>query len=149
MKTNLFIILIVCLSLGQKTFAQENNELNNCHSLEDTLQYLKKEFVESNRFIGKPAEELFQICKTISPLNAIEFGTSPYVDPDGESYLKGVKIRLTTRWSKASRYIVMDVFFEDTHVNIVDFRKNVPVDKIIENTGHFIIKKLDIYIYQI
>lgn len=149
MKKQFFFYLVVCLFIGTSTYAQNTQSLSDCHSLEDTLQYLKKEFVESNRFIGKPAEELFQICKTISPLNAIEFGTSPYVDPDGESYLKGVKIRLTTRWSKASRYIVMDVFFEDTHVNIVDFRKNVPVDKIIENTGHFIIKKLDIYIYQI
>ena len=151
MKTNLLIILIVCLSLGQKAFAQENNGLNNCHFLEDTLQYLKKEFVESNRFIGKPAKELFQAFKSILPTGVSnDIASSPYVDPEGKSYLEGVTFYYDKNWSKKFHtrqpFIVIDIYFEKTNMRIIDFYQNVPPDKAMDYTGHYTVKKIHIYV---
>ena len=133
----MYCLVFFVLIAGQSAFAQTSPALKDCKTLEDSLQYLRKEFVESNRFVGKPAEELYQACKAISPLNGIELETSPYIDPEGKSYLSGVKVRLAEKWTKARRFIVINVYFEDTHVSIMDFRKTVPIDKVFEHTRKY------------
>ena len=112
------------------------------------MQYLKKEFVESDRFVGKPAKELFQELKAISPLDAGAFGTSPYIDPEGESYLRGVKIFCHDKWANVyTPCIVVDVIFEDTGMKIMDFYQNIPQDKVMDYTGDYIIKSISMHVY--
>ena len=148
MRTNLFMIFIACLFFELNAFAQTSPVLKDCKTIEDSLQYLKKEFVESDRFVGKPVKELFQELKVISPLDAGAFGTSPYIDPEGESYLRGVKIFCHDKWANVyTPCIVVDVIFEDTGMKIMDFYQNTPQDKVMDYTGDYIIKSISMHVY--
>ena len=149
----MYCLVFFVLIAGQSAFAQTSPVLKDCKTIEDSLRFLKKEFVESDRFIGEPAKELYQACKAILPIGeVIELASSPYIDPEGKSYLKGVTIYYDKHWAEKfyanQPLIVIDINFEDTHMRIIDFRQNVPIGKILDYTGNYIVKKIDIYIFQ-
>ena len=156
MKSYLYLLGLICLLTGQSAFAQDANTLAECRSLEDSLQYLKKEFVESNRFVGKPAKDVFQALKVTLPIESVHFiQTSPWIDPEGIAYLQGVTIHSDKAWKEkfyaAEPHIVIQVYFGETKQDLWEFRQSIPredyaKERMLDYMEDFIVKKVDIYI---
>lgn len=156
MKKQFFFYLVMCLFIGTSTYAQNTQSLSACHSLEDTLQYLKKEFVESNRFVGKPAKELFQAFKNALPIARVYLiETSPWVDPKGYYYIDGITICPDKNWIQkfdaGKPFIRFQVYFEETHKDAWIFKRTIPAEEytyesMLKYMEDFIVKKINIYI---
>lgn len=156
MKKQFFFYLVMCLFIGTSTYAQNTQSLSACHSLEDTLQYLKKEFVESNRFVGKPAKEVFQALKATLPIVSTHcIQTSPWIDPEGIAYLQGVAIYSDKDWKQkvdfGEPFIVIQIYFNSTQKDVWEFEQFIPredytKERMLDYMEDFIIKKVDIYI---
>ena len=150
-----FLSLVLYIGHG-KGDVQNTQSLSDCHSLEDTLQYLKKEFVESGRFVGKPAKEVFQALKATLPIvSAHCIQTSPWIDPEGIAYLQGVTIHSDKSWKRkldvGNPYIVIQVYFEDAQKDVWEFEQSIPredyaKERMLDYMEDFIVKKVDIYI---
>lgn len=69
----MYCLVFFVLIAGQSAFAQTSPALKDCKTLEDSLQYLRKEFVESGRFVGKPAGILFDAYKSLLPVTRAVF----------------------------------------------------------------------------
>ena len=96
MKKNIFTLLftICCLM----SYAQENATAYVYHPLSefgtDTLRFLKTNFErKSDYFKGKPLGEVLKYYKKDLPINIFYSNdTSPYIDPEGKSYIKSFTI---------------------------------------------------------
>lgn len=96
MKKNIFTLLftICCLM----SYAQENATAYVYHPLSefgtDTLRFLKTNFErKSDYFKGKPFGEVLKYYRRDLPVNIFfTNGTSPYIDPDGKSYIKSLTV---------------------------------------------------------
>lgn len=102
-----------------------NNTLDKCKSLEDTLQFLQKEFVESGCFVGKPAGLLFDAYKSLLPVTRAVF-----LKPDssmGLGYipLEGVRLCYSAEGSKAPA-VYLDVYFDDLSEEYYAFHRKIP-----------------------
>ena len=80
------------------SYAQENATAYVYHPLSefgtDTLRFLKTNFErKSDYFKGKPLGEVLKYYRRDLPVNVFfTNGTSPYIDPDGKSYIKSLTV---------------------------------------------------------
>lgn len=156
MKSYLYLLGLICLLTGQSAFAQDANRLAECRSLEDSLQYLKKEFVESGRFVGKPAKEVFQALKATLPIESVHFiQTSPWIDPEGIAYLQGTTIYSDRAWREkldvGEPYIRIQVYFEETKEDLWEFEQSIPreyyaTERMLDYMEDFVVKEVHVYI---
>lgn len=96
MKKNIFTLLLsICFIVS---YAQENTTEYVYHPLSefgtDTLRFLKTNFErKSSYFKGKPFEEVLKYYKKDLSINIFYSNdTSPYIDPEGKSYIKSFTI---------------------------------------------------------
>ena len=158
MVKNLFVALIAFFLLmnGQKIYAQSENPLQRCTSLEDSLSYLKSYFLKGDKFISKPVKNVFRSYENLMPIKYLTtLETSPWIDPKGRSYLQGVslyyydlaELQLANREGRPVIYV--DIYFEDTGITDYDFWQSIPEgdeDAIFENLANYIVKEIKIYI---
>ena len=109
-----------------------NNRLRKCKSLADTLRFLEKEFVESNRFVGKPAGVLFDAYKSMLPITrAFLLKASPDTIANCIP-LGGVRICYNAEGAKAPA-VYMDVYFDNLQEDYYEFQREIPVQNHIGN----------------
>ena len=130
-------------------FAQKSDLLENCMTVEDSAQFIRHILVDNkHNFIGKKADVVFKAYSEYLPVRCtIPCESSPFVDPEGKSYISGVQIYYKDFWTIDAdfdgdvKYFYIHVKLEDTHVD-ADFWRRLPKDdkRHLYHLRNFIVK---------
>ena len=147
-------LLSTCLMVSLK--AQTYHPLEECRN--DTILYLRKNLIEQkNKFIGKHVGNLSPFFKEIVPYRVYSIETSPWIDPEGNSYLKGIEVsfdsdeRLDQLIKTRKTIFTIIIYLEEPWMDVYKFWKEAPEEDRHEweyvRTLNFIIKDLKLYSY--
>ena len=148
MKKALFIITLVCCCLNSSAQEFKYYDLNSVQK--DTTQYLCKNFIEQKSyFINKKFNEFLKYYEKDFSIGCIGIGmTSPYLDPEGKSYVMCVDITWTDSkmWNYIFKYHhnwltrILITFKAPYTVEEEQFYKSVP-DKELTSSAEALLLK--------
>jgi hypothetical protein len=152
-----YAILIFC---GVSTmYPQSNVSLGT--SEQDTIAYMATLYRRRNEFIGQPLSVFIAEYKKYLPINFMGYsGTSPWIDPKGNSYVNNISICYHDWYIMQDRYesrrgnYIFHIEFSNPHVLYIDFSKQFPEgmsysDKVDAISNEYLVKKISFYKSQI
>lgn len=149
MNKKLYSIALWLIFVSLEVFSQNKNPLQDCMTVEDSAQFIRHIFVDNKHyFIGKKADVVFKAYNEYLPVRCtIPCESSPFVDPEGKSYITGVKIYYKDVWTICTdvdsdvKHFYLRVNLEDTHVD-ADFWRRLPKDdrRHLYHLRNFIVK---------
>ena len=148
------------LAMGiTNAYSQQPGKLGTAEG--DTIAYMATLYRRRNEFIGQPLSVFIAEYKKHLPINFMGYdGTSPWIDPKGESYVDQIiicyhnDVQMGIRdFNRKGNYILY-IEFKNPFMTYYDFGKQFPDDMSYSDMvdmikDKYIIKDIDFYKAQI
>jgi len=154
------IIYIAFLFCGvSNIYSQDLGDLSK--SEQDTVAKMYNLYSRKKEFIGKPLSTFIEEYKKHFLINFMGYsGTSPWIDPKGNSYVNNISICYHDWYIMQDRYesrmgnYIFHIEFSNPHVLYIDFSKQFPEgmsysDKVDAISNEYLVKKISFYKSQI